>query len=203
MACTNNYIRQDENRRERLVRLWFGLVSFHFISFHFISFHFISFHFISFHAVHFIFIAFVSGLKAMVNTLMKSIKMLSDVMILTTFFICVFALIGLQLFKGTLHNKCVKNIPGTNVSNEYWNTFVHNEGEYFFVFAFCFCVFTVHFPPRAQKKAHSGGWRKPIITIYIYIYVIYTRMLYIAYDTPTSKCSCLSTILKIKAILAK
>ena len=30
-----------------------------------------------------------------------------------------------------------------------------------------------------------------------------TRMLYIAYDTPTSKCSCLSTILKIKAILSK
>ena len=30
-----------------------------------------------------------------------------------------------------------------------------------------------------------------------------TRMLYIAYDAPTSKCSCLSTILKIKAILAK
>ena len=30
-----------------------------------------------------------------------------------------------------------------------------------------------------------------------------TRMMYIAYDTPTSKCSCLSTILKIKAILAK
>ena len=30
-----------------------------------------------------------------------------------------------------------------------------------------------------------------------------TRMLYIAYDTPTSKCSCLSAILKIKAILAK
>ena len=29
-----------------------------------------------------------------------------------------------------------------------------------------------------------------------------TRMLYIAYDTPTSNCSCLSTILKIKAILA-
>ena len=31
-----------------------------------------------------------------------------------------------------------------------------------------------------------------------------TRMLYIDYDTsPTSKCSCLSAILKIKAILAK
>ena len=30
-----------------------------------------------------------------------------------------------------------------------------------------------------------------------------TLMLYIAYDTPTSKCLCLSTILKIKTILAK
>ena len=30
-----------------------------------------------------------------------------------------------------------------------------------------------------------------------------TLMLYIAYDTPTTECSCLSTILKIKAILAK
>ena len=39
---------------------------------------------------------------------------------------------------------------------------------------------------------------------WLYIsYTTLTRMLYIAYDTPTSKCSCLSTILKIKAILAK
>ena len=30
---------------------------------------------------------------------------------------------------------------------------------------------------------------------------IRTLMLYIAYDTPTSKCSCLSTILKIKSAL--
>ena len=36
-------------------------------------------------------------------------------------------------------------------------------------------------------------------------YTTRTQMLYIAYDTPTStsKCSCLSTILKIKAILVK
>ena len=42
--------------------------------------------------IHLVFI----GLKAMVNTLLKSIMMLSDVLILTTFFLCVFALIGLQ-----------------------------------------------------------------------------------------------------------
>ena len=45
----------------------------------------------------------------MVNTLLKSIRMLSDVLILTTFFLCVFALIGLQLFVGVMQWKCVKN----------------------------------------------------------------------------------------------
>ena len=49
------------------------------------------------------------GLKAMVDTLMKSMKMMTDVLILTIFFIAVFALIGLQLFMGEFHNRCVKN----------------------------------------------------------------------------------------------
>ena len=38
---------------------------------------------------------------------------------------------------------------------------------------------------------------------WLYIWYNTDVMLYIAYDTPTSKCLCLSTILKIKAILAK
>ena len=45
----------------------------------------------------------------MVNTLLKSIRMLSDVLILTTFCLCVFALIGLQLFVGIMQWKCVRN----------------------------------------------------------------------------------------------
>lgn len=45
----------------------------------------------------------------MVDTLMKSMKMMTDVLILTIFFIAVFALIGLQLFMGEFHNRCVKN----------------------------------------------------------------------------------------------
>ncbi|XP_068681874.1 sodium channel protein 1 brain-like isoform X2 [Montipora foliosa] len=56
-------------------------------------------------------ISAVKGLKAMVNTLLKSIRMLSDVLILTTFFLCVFALIGLQLFVGVMQWKCVKKPP--------------------------------------------------------------------------------------------
>lgn len=64
----------------------------------------------------------------MVNTLMKSIKMLSDVMILTVFFIGVFALIGLQLFKGTLRNKCVKFMD-PNATNVSWSAHVSNKGK--------------------------------------------------------------------------
>lgn len=48
-----------------------------------------------------------SGLKAMVNTLLRSMKMLSDVLVLFLFFLGVMALIGMQLFIGELRNKCV------------------------------------------------------------------------------------------------
>ena len=52
---------------------------------------------------------FFLGLKAMVNTLLRSMKMLSDVLILFMFFLAVMALIGLQLFVGHLRYKCVLN----------------------------------------------------------------------------------------------
>ena len=66
----------------------------------------------------------------MVNTLLKSIKMLSDVLILTTFFLCVFALIGLQLFVGIMSQKCVKNMPaGTTISHEDWGKYIRNESK--------------------------------------------------------------------------
>ena len=47
----------------------------------------------------------------MVNTLLSSIKMLWDVLILTMFFICIFALVGMQLFVGVLRNKCAEPMP--------------------------------------------------------------------------------------------
>ncbi|XP_042202639.1 sodium channel protein type 8 subunit alpha, partial [Callorhinchus milii] len=47
------------------------------------------------------------GLKTIVGALIQSVKKLSDVMILTVFCLSVFALIGLQLFMGTLRHKCV------------------------------------------------------------------------------------------------
>ena len=52
----------------------------------------------------------------MVNTLLRSLKLLSDVLVLFFFFLGVMALIGLQLFSGELRNKCVLNIPFDNDS---------------------------------------------------------------------------------------
>jgi len=54
-------------------------------------------------------ISAIEGLKTMVNALLKSMRMLGDVLVLTLFFICVFALVGLQLFVGVLHNRCVND----------------------------------------------------------------------------------------------
>ena len=45
----------------------------------------------------------------MVNTLLRSLKLLSDVLVLFLFFLAVMALIGLQLFSGELRNKCILN----------------------------------------------------------------------------------------------
>ena len=64
----------------------------------------------------------------MVNALLKSMRMLSDVLILTAFFLCVFALVGLQLFSGQFHNRCVSHhidIKG----NDTWLTTIKNESE--------------------------------------------------------------------------
>nr|CAB3265897.1 sodium channel protein type 9 subunit alpha [Phallusia mammillata] len=56
-------------------------------------------------------ISAIPGLKAIVSALIESVKALKDVMILTLFGLSVFALIGLQLFMGSLRNKCIKTWP--------------------------------------------------------------------------------------------
>lgn len=55
----------------------------------------------------------------MVNTLLRSMKMLKDVLVLFMFFLGVMALIGLQLFVGVLTQKCVLNMPPNGSSVEH------------------------------------------------------------------------------------
>ncbi|XP_010004315.1 PREDICTED: sodium channel protein type 5 subunit alpha-like [Chaetura pelagica] len=54
-------------------------------------------------------ISVIPGLKVIVNSLVESVKKLTDVLLLTVFCLSVFALIGLQLFMGNLKSKCVRN----------------------------------------------------------------------------------------------
>jgi len=69
----------------------------------------------------------ILGLRAMVNTLLRSLKLLSDVLVLFLFFLAVMALIGLQLFVGELRNKCVRDTP-VNLTVDF-NDYVQNESK--------------------------------------------------------------------------
>lgn len=44
---------------------------------------------------------------------MEAVRRLRDVMILTVFVLSIFALVGLQIYQGTLKNKCVLDPDGT------------------------------------------------------------------------------------------
>ncbi|NWV25633.1 SCN5A protein, partial [Origma solitaria] len=76
-------------------------------------------------------ISVVPGLKIIVGALIQSVKKLADVMILTVFCLSVFALIGLQLFKGNLRQKCIRNT--TEFCNKTWESYEHfmNDSEDF------------------------------------------------------------------------
>lgn len=63
----------------------------------------------------------------MVNTLLRSLKLLSDVLVLFLFFLAVMALIGLQLFVGELRNKCVRDTP-VNLTVDF-SDYVQNESK--------------------------------------------------------------------------
>lgn len=69
------------------------------------------------------------------GALIHSVKKLADVTILTVFCLSVFALVGLQLFKGNLKNKCVKNCTVVNETASYsshknreWNYCQEDQG---------------------------------------------------------------------------
>lgn len=47
------------------------------------------------------------GLKTIVGALLEAVRRLRDVVILTVFVLSIFALVGLQLYQGSLKRKCV------------------------------------------------------------------------------------------------
>ncbi|XP_076442684.1 sodium channel protein para-like [Babylonia areolata] len=72
-------------------------------------------------------VAVIPGLKTIVGALLEAVRRLRDVMILTVFMLSIFALIGMQLYTGSLRQKCVRNwteILGDNVTDKEWREFV-------------------------------------------------------------------------------
>ncbi|XP_012501388.1 PREDICTED: sodium channel protein type 10 subunit alpha isoform X3 [Propithecus coquereli] len=73
-------------------------------------------------------VSVIPGLKVIVGALIHSVRKLADVTILTVFCLSVFALVGLQLFKGNLKNKCVRNHTALN---EVANNSSHREPDFY------------------------------------------------------------------------
>ncbi|XP_020927336.1 sodium channel protein type 10 subunit alpha [Sus scrofa] len=73
-------------------------------------------------------VSVIPGLKVIVGALIHSVRKLADVTILTIFCLSVFALVGLQLFKGNLKNKCVKNCTLVNETANYSS---HEKPDYY------------------------------------------------------------------------
>uniref|UniRef100_H0XBM7 Sodium channel protein n=1 Tax=Otolemur garnettii TaxID=30611 RepID=H0XBM7_OTOGA len=71
-------------------------------------------------------VSVIPGLKVIVGALIHSVRKLADVTILTIFCLSVFALVGLQLFKGNLKNKCVRN---STAIGELANYSSHRESD--------------------------------------------------------------------------
>lgn len=73
-----------------------------------------------------------AGLKTIVGALLEAVRRLRDVMILTVFVLSIFALVGMQLYSGTLRQKCILNWTdniGPNVTHEEWFSFVSDSGK--------------------------------------------------------------------------
>ncbi|XP_076443926.1 sodium channel protein 1 brain-like [Babylonia areolata] len=54
-------------------------------------------------------ISIFPGLRTIVNAMLRAIKMLTEVVLLTMFCLLVFSLISVQIYRGTLRQKCVKD----------------------------------------------------------------------------------------------
>ncbi|XP_071964179.1 sodium channel protein type 4 subunit alpha B-like [Antedon mediterranea] len=78
-------------------------------------------------------ISVVPGLKSIINALLRSMKMLGEVMVLTFFILSIFALLSLQVYMGTLKQKCVASIDITDINEteEYYNSYIANETNWF------------------------------------------------------------------------
>lgn len=73
------------------------------------------------------------GLKKTVEALVQSVKRLDCVIILTLFCLSILAMIGLQLFMGTLKNKCVSWSMNTNTTEFDFHNHTTSPANYYYI----------------------------------------------------------------------
>ncbi|XP_077988400.1 sodium channel protein 1 brain-like isoform X2 [Glandiceps talaboti] len=81
-------------------------------------------------------ISIVPGLKAIINALLGSTRMLMEVMLLTFFVLCIFALFSLQIYMGALRQKCVafmsEEFLDQNVTDSMWHAYIQNSSNWYY-----------------------------------------------------------------------
>ncbi|XP_078393282.1 sodium channel protein type 4 subunit alpha-like [Cetorhinus maximus] len=76
-------------------------------------------------------IAILPGLKTIIGAIFKSARLLMEVLLLMMFVLLIIALFGLQIFKGVLTHKCVKNLaPGINITHREWGNYIQNKSNW-------------------------------------------------------------------------
>lgn len=76
-------------------------------------------------------VAIIPGMKTIVGAVIESVKNLKDVIILTCFSLSVFALLGLQVYMGSLTQKCIKH-TAHNLTSEEWNNWCRNSSNWYY-----------------------------------------------------------------------
>ncbi|XP_069780422.1 sodium channel protein type 4 subunit alpha-like [Narcine bancroftii] len=73
-------------------------------------------------------IAILPGLKTIIGAIFKSARLLMEVLLLMMFVLLIIALFGLQIFKGVLTHKCVRNLQhGINITHKEWGDYIQNK----------------------------------------------------------------------------
>ncbi|XP_067852332.1 sodium channel protein type 4 subunit alpha-like [Heptranchias perlo] len=76
-------------------------------------------------------IAILPGLKTIIGAIFKSARLLMEVLLLMMFVLLIIALFGLQIFKGVLTHKCIKDLEqGINITNKEWGNYIQNKSNW-------------------------------------------------------------------------
>ncbi|XP_023204792.1 sodium channel protein type 4 subunit alpha B-like [Xiphophorus maculatus] len=99
-----------------------------------------------------------SGLRTIFGAVIQSVKKLRDAMLLTFFFLSVFALIGLQLFMGDLRQKCVFTLSSdSNTSGAFNISSYENNGSDFDFYEYINNPENHYYPPGQLDALLCGN----------------------------------------------